>query len=46
MGPVNDDTAELVHAAAFDIGPTRTMQQDVEFGIVQIGDIGLRAHAV
>ena len=29
--------------AAFDIGPTRTMQQDVEFGIVQIGDIGLRA---
>ena len=29
--------------AAFDIGPTRTMQQDVEFGIVQIADIGLRA---
>jgi uncharacterized membrane protein len=29
--------------AAFDIGPTRTMQQDVEFGIVQIVDIGLRA---
>ena len=29
--------------AAFDIGPTRTMQQDIEFGIVQIGDIGLRA---
>ena len=29
--------------AAFDIGPTRTLQQDVEFGIVQIADIGLRA---
>jgi len=28
---------------AFDIGPTRTMQQDVEFGIIQIVDIGLRA---
>jgi uncharacterized membrane protein len=25
--------------AAFDIGPTRTMQQDVEFGIIQIVDI-------
>jgi uncharacterized membrane protein len=29
--------------AALEIGPTRTMQQDVEFGIVQIVDIGLRA---
>ncbi|MGO9004448.1 MAG: DUF2254 domain-containing protein [Beijerinckiaceae bacterium] len=29
--------------AAIEIGPTRTMQQDVEFGIVQIVDIGLRA---
>ena len=29
--------------AAIDIGPTRTMQQDVEFGIVQIVDIALRA---
>jgi uncharacterized membrane protein len=28
---------------AFDIGPTRTMQQDVEFGIIQIVDIALRA---
>jgi uncharacterized membrane protein len=28
---------------AIEIGPTRTMQQDVEFGIVQIVDIGLRA---
>jgi uncharacterized membrane protein len=26
-----------------DIGPTRTMQQDVEFGVVQIVDIALRA---
>jgi uncharacterized membrane protein len=30
-------------ANAFDIGPTRTMQQDVEFGIIQIVDIALRA---
>jgi len=29
--------------ATFDIGPTRTMQQDVEFGIIQIVDIALRA---
>ncbi len=29
--------------ASIDIGPTRTMQQDVEFGIVQIVDIALRA---
>jgi len=29
--------------AAFDMGPTRTMQQDVEFGIIQIVDIALRA---
>ncbi len=33
--------AELL--AAFDIGPARTMQQDVEFGIIQIVDIALRA---
>ena len=37
-------TGEAVHfIAAFDIGPTRTMQQDVEFGIIQIVDIALRA---
>jgi uncharacterized membrane protein len=30
-------------AAALDIGPARTMQQDVEFGIIQIVDIALRA---
>jgi uncharacterized membrane protein len=29
--------------AAFDIGPIRTLQQDVEFGVIQIVDIGLRA---
>ena len=29
--------------AAIDLGPTRTMQQDIEFGIVQIVDIALRA---
>jgi uncharacterized membrane protein len=29
--------------AAFDIGPARTLQQDVEFGIIQIVDIALRA---
>jgi uncharacterized membrane protein len=34
---------ELHIIAAFDIGPTRTMQQDVEFGIIQIVDIALRA---
>jgi uncharacterized membrane protein len=29
--------------AAIDLGPIRTMQQDIEFGIVQIVDIALRA---
>jgi uncharacterized membrane protein len=29
--------------SAFDIGPARTMQQDVEFGVIQIVDIALRA---
>jgi uncharacterized membrane protein len=29
--------------AAIDIGPTRTLQQDVEFGVVQIVDVALRA---
>jgi uncharacterized membrane protein len=28
---------------AFDVGPTRTLQQDVEFGVIQIVDIALRA---
>ena len=30
-------------SATFDIGPARTLQQDVEFGVIQIVDIGLRA---
>ena len=29
--------------AAIDLGPTRTLQQDIEFGVVQIVDIALRA---
>ena len=29
--------------STFDIGPTRTLQQDVEFGVIQIVDIGLKA---
>ena len=29
--------------AAFDMGPTRTLQQDVEFGVLQIVDIALKA---
>jgi uncharacterized membrane protein len=29
--------------SAFDIGPARTMQQDVEFGVIQIVDIALKA---
>jgi uncharacterized membrane protein len=28
---------------AIDMGPTRTLQQDVEFGVVQIVDVALRA---
>jgi uncharacterized membrane protein len=34
---------EVELLGAFDIGPTRTLQQDVEFGIIQIVDIALRA---
>ena len=34
---------EAALLSAFDIGPARTMQQDVEFGIIQIVDVGLRA---
>jgi uncharacterized membrane protein len=33
--------AELL--GAFDIGPTRTLQQDIEFGVLQIVDIALKA---
>jgi uncharacterized membrane protein len=39
---ISEDRA-LQLLTAIEIGPTRTMQQDVEFGIVQIVDIGLRA---
>lgn len=37
----SEATADL--QAAFDIGPTRTLQQDVEFGVLQIVDVALRA---
>ncbi len=36
-----EGTAQLL--AAFDVGPTRTLQQDVEFGVLQIVDIALKA---
>jgi uncharacterized membrane protein len=36
-----EGTSELL--AAFDCGPTRTLQQDVEFGILQIVDVALKA---
>jgi uncharacterized membrane protein len=36
-----EGTAELL--AVFDFGPTRTLQQDVEFGVLQIVDIALKA---
>jgi uncharacterized membrane protein len=29
--------------AAFDLGPSRTLQQDIEFGVLQIVDIALKA---
>jgi len=41
-----DRTSDALQAAglrAFDIGPARTMEQDVEFGILQIVDIALKA---
>jgi uncharacterized membrane protein len=38
--PPEEITALL---AAFDFGPTRTLQQDVEFGVLQIVDIALKA---
>ena len=36
-----EGTAELL--AAFDFGPSRTLQQDVEFGVLQIVDVALKA---
>jgi len=45
VSPQNRLNPERAHElrAVFDIGPTRTMQQDVEFGIIQIVDIALKA---
>ena len=37
----SEGTAELI--AVFDFGPTRTLQQDVEFGVLQIVDVALKA---
>ena len=37
----HDRVVELT--AAIDIGPMRTLQQDIEFGVIQIVDIALRA---
>jgi len=36
-----ENRAELM--GAVDLGPSRTLQQDVEFGVLQIVDIGLKA---
>ncbi|MGO8671925.1 MAG: DUF2254 domain-containing protein [Capsulimonadaceae bacterium] len=36
-----DRIAELL--AVFDLGPTRTLEQDIEFGVLQIVDIALKA---
>jgi uncharacterized membrane protein len=38
-----DHARAVEMTGAFDIGPMRTLQQDVEFGIIQIVDIALRA---
>ena len=35
--------AQAEFLASFDIGPARTLQQDVEFGVLQIVDIALKA---
>jgi len=37
------DEASSGLRGAFDFGPTRTLQQDVEFGVLQIVDIALKA---
>jgi uncharacterized membrane protein len=36
-----ESAAEIL--GAFDLGPSRTLQQDIEFGVLQIVDIGLKA---
>lgn len=45
IAPASQATPALVAAvrAAIDVGAARTMQQDVEFGVRQIVDIGLKA---
>jgi uncharacterized membrane protein len=35
--------SELSILGAFDLGPSRTLQQDIEFGVLQIVDIALKA---
>ena len=40
--PISRET-EAVLRSVFDIGPTRTLEQDIEFGILQIVDIALKA---
>ena len=37
------DEVRVALLATFDIGPSRTLQQDVEFGVLQIADIALKA---
>ena len=39
---LSEDAADALRAA-FDFGPSRTLQQDIEFGILQIVDIALKA---
>jgi uncharacterized membrane protein len=39
---ISDELREDLRGT-FDIGPTRTLQQDIEFGILQIVDIALKA---
>jgi uncharacterized membrane protein len=45
VSPADRATAALRAVAlhAFEIGPSRTMEQDVEFGVLQIVDIALKA---
>jgi len=43
VGPDVPPAAAAECAAAFDVGPVRTMQQDVGFGIRQLVDIALKA---
>jgi uncharacterized membrane protein len=40
--PIATET-EVALRGVFDIGPTRTLEQDVEFGVLQIVDIALKA---